>query len=55
MPRDRRRTCEKQVSHLSLHVYRGLNQVSELGEWVTIPTTYAGGAKRKVTQYRLAG
>lgn len=30
-----------------LHACR-LNQIPELGEWVMIPTTYAGGAKRTV-------
>lgn len=48
MPRDRHGARGEQVFHPSLHVRR-LTQTSELGEWVTIPTTYAGGAKRIVT------
>lgn len=33
------------MSSLLYHIENNMNVFTELGEWVTIPTTYAGGAK----------
>ena len=51
MSRDSARVLMKPwllVSAVSLHDHHDHRHWTELGEWVTIPTTYAGGAKCKL-------
>jgi len=37
----------RSVSFLCIYCFQVLIRLAELGEWVRIPTTYAGGAKGK--------
>ena len=45
MPRDRRRSSDQYVDPASALWIPVSKSEIELGEWVRVPTTYAGGAK----------
>ena len=48
MPRDRRGSCHQFVDRLLHYGSSVLTSETGLGEWVKVPTTYAGGAKGKL-------